>query len=440
MGRLLRIPFLIDLIRTDNPTEIEAFAADKQLDRNFSGRGPLFNRILTRKVRSVLSLDGVPLPPVAPRGDQERARAQTELQARLDAAASAGFGDDTVTDIARAVRGFKDAPALEHAIQQAVGRAFAKDYRATEESWAAAQLLDKAAHSMNPLAGMLWRSTGQITRAQRLLSEKVHYDRAGVHATGIAVHNLVRGFAIMRSLFAYPNVPDPAAGDAVVARCLKAPESVLREAVPESGPGAAAIRPGTLVVLDLKAAQQRDARPEIVFMTGSWSQCPAAAWVPALIRAVWDRALQLQPPSPQRVGDPFRLEFTRAEATRRRATYRSILGCNLALQFTLGILMLAAPLWFCRSLGLVPSSAADLVRIWGVMLIMLVALYAAGWFDPIYTRWPNMVGIVGRYATAMLYVFLRGRFLWLALFDGVFAAALTWAYSQAIRAELMSRP
>ena len=102
--------------------------------------------------------------------------------------------------------------------------------------------------------------------------------------------------------------------------------------------------------------------------------------------------------------------------------------------------MLAAPLWFCRSLGLVPSSAADLVRIWGVMLIMLVALYAAGWFDPIYTRWPNMVGIVGRYATAMLYVFLRGRFLWLALFDGVFAAALTWAYSQAIRAELMSRP
>jgi hypothetical protein len=175
-------------------------------------------------------------------------------------------------------------------------------------------------------------------------------------------------------------------------------------------------------------------------MTGSWSQCPAAAWVPALIRAVWDRALLLQPPSPQRVGDPFRLEFTRAEATRRRATYRSILGCNLALQFALGILMLAAPLWFCRSLGLVPSSAADLVRIWGVMLIMLVALYAAGWFDPIYTRWPNMVGIVGRYATAMLYLFLRGRFLWLALFDGVFAAALTWAYSQAIRAELMSRP
>ena len=130
----------------------------------------------------------------------------------------------------------------------------------------------------------------------------------------------------------------------------------------------------------------------------------------------------------------------RGEAVRRRATYRSILGCNLALQSALGILMLAAPLWFCRFLGLVPSSAADLVRIWGATLLLLVALYAAGWFDPIYTRWPNVVGIVGRYATALLYLVLRGRFLWLALFDGVFAAALSWAYSQAIRAELMSRP
>ena len=68
------------------------------------------------------------------------------------------------------------------------------------------------------------------TRAQRLLSEKVHYDRAGVHGTGIAVHNLVRGFAIMRSLFAYPNVPDPAAGEAV-ARSVFA-STVVTDSVP----------------------------------------------------------------------------------------------------------------------------------------------------------------------------------------------------------------
>jgi hypothetical protein len=440
MGRLIRVPFLVDLIRTDDPSEIRAFANDNRLDRNFSGRGPLLNRILTRKVRSVLAVKGVPLPAVAPRGDEERTRTQAELHAQLDAAAATITDDDTVTGLARAVRGFKDAPMLEHAVQQIVGRLFAKDYRATEESWAAAQLLDKAVHSMNPAAAILWRISGRITHAQDLLAQMVHHDRAGVHATGIAVHNLVRGFQIMRDLFVHPNAPDPAMGPAVLARCLKAPESALREATTEASLGADEIRPRTLVVLDLKVAQQRDAGPEIVFMSGSWSQCPAAAWVPALIRAVWERALQLPPPSPDRVGDSFRAESTRAEAARRRATYRGILGCNLALQFALGILMLAAPLWFCRALGLMPSSAADLVRIWGVMLLLLVALYAAGWFDPIYTRWPNIVGIAGRYATAIVYLLLRGRFLWLALFDGVFAAALTWAYSQAIRAEVMSRP
>jgi hypothetical protein len=366
MARLIRLPFLADLLRTADPSAIRAFAKDNRLDRNFSGRGPLLNRILTSKLRSVLAVKGVPFPAVAPRSDEEPARTQAALQARLDAAAAIMADDDSVTDLARAVRGLEDAPVLEHAVQQAVGRLFAKDYRATTESWAAAQLLDKAVHSMNPAAAVLWRITGRITHAQDLLAEMVHHDRAGVHATGIAVHNLGRGFIMMRDLFAHPNTPAPAAGDSVLARCLQAPESVLREASTEASAGADKIRPGTLVVLDLRAAQQRDNGPEIVFMSGSWSQCPATAWVPALLRAVWDRAVQLPAQRPTRVGGEFRIRPTRVEAARRGSIYRSILGFNLALQWVLGILMLATPLWICRSFGLLPSpAAADLVRIWG---------------------------------------------------------------------------
>jgi hypothetical protein len=436
MGRLLRIPFLVDLVRTSDPAEVRSFAQDQRLDRNFTGRGPLLNRILTRKVSSVLALDGVPLPSVAPRGDAERARAQAELGTQLDAAAAGAFDDDSVTGLAKAVRGLKDAPILEHAVQQAVGRLFATDYRATRESWAAAQLLDKAAHSMNPLAAILWRVNGQITHAQRLLAEKVHNDRSGVHATGIAIHNLVRGFATMRDLLA---AGDPGTRDTVVARCLKAPESVLRETLPILPDAADTMRPGTLVVLDLNAAQQHDPAPEVIFMTGSWSQCPAAAWVPALIGAVWQRAQHLPRPLPEPVGGPFRLEFTRAEAARRRAIYRGLLGCNLVLQFALGVVMIAAPTWVFHSLAM-PPAAADFLRVWGLMLVLLAALYASGWFDPIYTRWPNVVGIVGRCAAALLYLSLGRGFLWFALFDAVFAGGLVWAYSQAIRAELMTRP
>lgn len=436
MDRALHIPFLADLIRVADPARIRALAHDERLDRNFTGRGPLLNRILTRKIRRIFAVDGQPLPSVVPRGDAKRASAQAALQLRLDAAAAGAFNDDSITALAKAVRGHNDAPILEHAVQQAVGRLFARDYRATAESWAAAVLLDKAAHSMNPLADFVWRITGQITRAQRILAAKVGHDRAGVHATGIAVHNLVRGFAIMRGLLVKG---EPVSDDQIVAHCLKAPASVLREAGPKSPARDDAIRPRTLVVFDLGAAQPRDPGPEITFMAGSWSQCPAAAWVPALIRSVWERALLLPSSQPEPVGGPFRLEFTRAEAGHQRTTYRRVLGVNLVLQLALGIVMIVAPLWASHSLAL-PDADDAFIRVWGLMLILLSALYAAGWFDPIYTRWPNVIGIAGRCATALLYLCLGGGFLLFALYDAVFAAALAWAYSRAIRAELMTRP
>ena len=439
MGRLLRIPFFMDLLFADDPAAIRAFADDKRLDRNFTGRGALINRALTRKVRRVLALDDTPLPSVAPRADPDRLRTHAELQERLDKAATArAFDDQSITGIARAVRGLKDAPILELAVQQAVGSLFATDYQATEESLAAAQLLDKAAHSNNPLALLVWVITGQITKAQLLLGGKVHNDRAGVHATGIAVHNLVHGFKMMRSLMAYPNTPDPAAGDAIVARCQKAPKNVLREAIPDLPLGTDAIRPGTLVVLNLATAQQRDNSPEIVFMAGSWSQCPARAWVPPFIAPYGNARCYCRRRKPGLSG---------ASSTRLhpRPGYPS----SFCLSWPLGhaaspatrarLCPARGPLCFS---GIIPvsSSTAGFVRIWGLMLVLLAALYACGWFKPIYTRWPNVIGIAGRCITALLYLFLCGGFLWFALFDGAFALALAWAYSRAIRAELMTRP
>jgi hypothetical protein len=257
---------------------------------------------------------------VAPQDDPERVRSHDELSARL---AAPSFDEETLVGLARAVRGYADAPVLEHAVQQAVGRVFAPDYRADEQSFAAAVFLDHAVHSMNPLAGLVWRLTGKLAHAQDQLAQKVHGDRAGVHATGIAVHNLVRGFVAMRGLLAPPNSPDPAASDAPLARCLKAPASVLREALPDCPSLGDAVRSGTLVVLDLAAAQERESSPEIVFMKGTWAECPAAGWVPALLRAVWERAVRLPPPTGRS-----------ASAHRARtlpAGSRSIAGCSASI-------------------------------------------------------------------------------------------------------------
>lgn len=288
----LRIPGLIDLIRADATSAIRALADDGRLDRDFEPRGPLLNRLLVRRIRSVLQVKGIPLPSVAPRTDKERARMQDELRRRLDPAAGRSLWDtETISALAAAVRGADDAPAIGPAAQQAVGRLFVAGYRGSDESWAAAQALDAAVHSRNPFEWIFLYLSGRLARARRLLAALVNGDLAGVHATGIAVHNLVRGFERMRELWREPRWRAPASADAVVEQCLFAPPSVLRQATVPGATVAGAVRPGTLVVLELGSARARAGSREVEFMAGHWAACPAAAFVPALIRAVWQRAV-----------------------------------------------------------------------------------------------------------------------------------------------------
>jgi hypothetical protein len=288
MGRLLRIPGVIDLVRVDTSTDIRVLADDSRLDRRFELRGPLINRMLVQRIRSVLRVGAVPLPSVAPREDRARASAQEALRRRLDPAGGKPLWDqETIAGLAAAVRG-SGAPELGPAAQQAVGRLFVSDYRGTSESWAAARVLDAAVHSRNPLELVILKLSGRLERSRRLLAALVDGDPAAVHATAIAVHNLVRGFERMRELWAEPRWRSSA--DAVVAQCLFAPPSVLRQATMPGATVAGAVRAGTLVMLELDAAHERSGGADIEFMVGHWAQCPAAAFVPALLRAVWEQA------------------------------------------------------------------------------------------------------------------------------------------------------
>jgi hypothetical protein len=292
MGRSLRIPGLVDLIQADVRSDIRGLADDARLDRSFDPRGPLINRILVQRIRSVLQIDGMPLPSVAPRGDAQRSRAQDSLRRRLDPAGGTPLWDEeTIAGLVGAVRGVPGAPALGPATQQAVGRLFATDYKASPESWAAAEVLDAAVHSRNPLRAILLHLSGRLQRSRRLLADLVHGDLAGVHATGIAVHNLVRGFERMRELWSEARWRSPSLVDAVVEQCLFAPPSVLRQAAVPGATVCGAVRTGTLVVLELEAARERTPGRDVEFMVGHWAQCPAAAFVPALLRAVWQRAI-----------------------------------------------------------------------------------------------------------------------------------------------------
>ena len=292
MGRPFRIPGLIDLIQADARSDIRSLANDARLDRKFDPCGPLINRVLVLRIRNVLRIAGMPLPSVAPRDDAERRAAQDKLRQRLDPAAGKPLWDEeTIAGLAAAVRDMPGAPAIGPTTQQAVGRLFVADYRASSESWIAAAVLDAAVHTRNPLRSILLHLSGRLQRSRRLLADLVHRDLAGVHATGIAVHNLVRGFERMRELCKEPRWRSPSSADAVIEQCLFAPPSVLRQGVMPGATVAGAVRAGTLVILGLEAARERTPGRDVEFMAGNWAQCPAAAFVPALLGAVWKRAI-----------------------------------------------------------------------------------------------------------------------------------------------------
>jgi hypothetical protein len=291
MSRSLRIPWVVDLLRVDAGSDIAVLAGDGRLDRRFEPRGPLLNRILAWRVRNVLRVGDEPLPTVTSRQDMERARRQEQLRRRLDPALGHRLWDDeTLAELADAVRGGNGARSIGPATQQAVGRLFVPGYRSSAGSWNAAGVLNTAVQTRNPLVSMLLHLSGRLRRSRQLLSGLVEKDAAGVHATGIAVHNLVRGFEHMRELWRDPRFRSRSAADAVVAKCLFAPPSVLRQATIPGDTVAGSVRAGTLVLLELDAAHARTPGPDIAFMADNWARCPAAAFVPALLRAVFERA------------------------------------------------------------------------------------------------------------------------------------------------------
>jgi hypothetical protein len=289
--RRLRIPALLDLLIVGDPALIAELADDARLDRAYVIRGPLLNRMVASRIRGTLTLNGVPLPPVAPRGDKRPTPTQAGLETQLNSiAAGLGGVEPYLRPLASYVRGEAPAASVGPLTQEAIGRLFAPEYKGDAQSWAAAGVLDQAPRTFNPFALLWWAFTGKLTKAKRLLAEKVGQDPSGVHGTGIAVHNIVAGFTRMRALWAEPSARRQLSPEAAAAKCLVAPRQVVRQPVRAGGSLAGDFNDGTLVLLQLDAAHSRSPSAETAFMAQSWARCPAHAWVPALLAAVWRTA------------------------------------------------------------------------------------------------------------------------------------------------------
>ncbi len=284
------IPGLVDLLRVDDPQAIESLAGEDGFDRRFEPRGPRLNRFLLHRIRNVLSIGGHRLPAVAEREDAARAEAQAELEERLTALAATMAEDGTALDplVAR-LRSRGGGAEIGPLVQEAVGRLFVPGFEASADLWDKARLLASAPGCLNPVKLVRWALTGEVETARKKLGEAVGDDPVAFHAIAIAVHNMVRGVEAMQVLWDNEAERRTLSTEAVVARCLFAPQAVLRQPSAPGRIGADDYGTHTLIVLELDKARARRPDRQIVFMTGCWSQCPAHAWVPAFYGALWNR-------------------------------------------------------------------------------------------------------------------------------------------------------
>ncbi|MEJ0090315.1 MAG: hypothetical protein WDM80_11305 [Limisphaerales bacterium] len=287
----LRIPGIANIFKVDEPEEIRALAQDPRIDRKFVLRTCPFNWLLLKRSLTVLSFKERRFPTMTCRDSQERQIHQQELAKSLRTRAEViRLGPEELDPLAQWVRGEGLESRVGMLTQQFLGRLFLPEFVATEESWAAAKILVAAPRSRKIFTVMWWFATGKLRRSKYLLAEMVNGDLSAVNAIGIAVHNVVKGLRHMRTLYADISIRSSLSPDAAARQCLFAPVSVYRQATDAGQLGSCPFPRNSLFVFEIGKASQREGGQSLVFMGDTWSQCPAAEWVPAMLEGVWLRA------------------------------------------------------------------------------------------------------------------------------------------------------
>jgi hypothetical protein len=289
-------PGITDVAVVTDPAEIRTVSNESTFDREFAGHVPFRNRQRLRKMLRIFSVNGRLFPTMLPRANPTRAAAQDELWARLNfIAEKVKHGPATLEPLAEWVRGIETANQIGPLVQQSVGRLFVETFTATDESWAAARVVLEAASSSNVLKMLVWRISGRLEHAKTLLASMVNGDLSAVNGISVAFHHIVDGLHKMRQLAADPTLRSSMTTDAVVDQCLFAPTSAVRQAKMPGEISGCPFRRGSLFILELQRASKGVANRDLVFLSQSWSRCPAEKWVPALLEGVWSRVLATSP-------------------------------------------------------------------------------------------------------------------------------------------------
>lgn len=283
---------MLDVIHVEDPAEIIEVNRDARIDRRFDLDWPFLNWLIVKRALGVLSVSGELFPTVVPRESASRAAAQTQLGQFLDARVEAiRQGPEELERLASWVRGEPAGAEIGLAVQQLVGQLFSPAFTATPESWEAAKILVTAPRSPNVLRTMWWFISGKLPRAKRLLTAMVNGDLSGLNGIGIAAHNIVNSLMQMKTLYADPVVRQSLSAEEAMRQSLRAPVSLLRQPTTDGEIRGCPFSRASLFILEIGQASKMAGGESLVFMDDSWSGCPAAHWVPAMLEGVWSRAV-----------------------------------------------------------------------------------------------------------------------------------------------------
>ena len=289
--RRRRIPGLVDRIDVDDPKEISEIVGNPSIDREFFSPTSLVNWFLLKRTLVALSFAGKRFPTLTPRASAEDARERETLWKTLQAKIpSIREGPAELEPLAQWVSNPNSDAVVGILVQQLLGSLFSEHFVATEESWHAAQVLVAAPRLSNLPKLFWWTLSGKVHRAKRLLAGMVGGSLSGVNAIGIAVHNVVKGLEHMRELYADEKTRGSLSAQEAANECVIAPISVYRQALSAGSVAGCPFSRGSLFVLNIGSASRRFHDRRIAFLADSWSGCPAAEWVPAMLEGVWKRA------------------------------------------------------------------------------------------------------------------------------------------------------
>jgi len=120
------------------------------------------------------------------------------------------------------------------------------------------------------------------------------------------------------------------------------------------------------------------------------------------------------------------------------AQYRTALTVYLAVYALAGLLAVIVPSVVGHALALPPPYGG--IRPVGGLILLVAAFQLPVWQDAVRSRVAALIATAGRFLLALLWLVAGRYFLWIALFEMVFAILLAWLLYKYMTAELMSRP